>query len=202
MSTIADVRNNLSGPSKEYRDKQLHPVPRCKVVERVKFIVERCRNQRVLDIGGSGHLYDRIHAVATEHWAVDHPSMAGKLDRYGVFYLDLDATHAMLPNRQVDVVVCGEVVEHLTKPGHLLDLIRAEYTCPVIITVPNAFSDIGRSHLERGIENVHYDHKAWYSYHTLKALLERHKFTIDEFYWYNGRPLFAEGMIAVASAKR
>jgi len=46
-----------------------------------------------------------------------------------------------------------------------------------------------------GIENVNRDHVAYYSYWTLHELVTRYGFEITEWHWYNGRPLFAEGLI-------
>jgi hypothetical protein len=51
--------------------------------------------------------------------------------------------------------------------------------------------------MEAGTENVNVDHVAWYSWRTLKTLLDRYGYPIREFYWYKGRPRFAEGIIVV-----
>jgi hypothetical protein len=67
----------------------------------------------------------------------------------------------------------------------------------VVITVPNAFSKIARKHAERGVENCNADHVAWYSYKTMSVLLERHGYTVKEFYFYNGEPFTAEGLVFV-----
>jgi hypothetical protein len=47
------------------------------------------------------------------------------------------------------------------------------------------------------VENVNKDHGAWYSWKTLTTLLERHGFTIREFYWYGGDGPTAQGLIMV-----
>lgn len=70
--------------------------------------------------------------------------------------------------------------------------------CELIITVPNAMS----SHLmpmavRTGFECVNRDHVAWYSYRTLRTLIERCGFELMEFYWYGGQPITAEGIIFV-----
>jgi len=98
------------------------------------------------------------------------------------------------PKFDVDIIVCGEVFEHLANPGRVLKALR-EYQKPVVVTVPNAFSDSGHFSVSRGIENVNKDHVAYYSYWTLRELVTRYGFTIYDWYWYNGKPLTAEGLI-------
>src|SRR3990172_4625529 len=47
-----------------------------------------------------------------------------------------------------------------------------------------------------GIEHLsNPEHVAYYSWHTLKVLVERHGYGIVEWYWYNGEPGTAEGLI-------
>ena len=128
--------------------------------------------------------------------------MCWGIDRLGgpnIFGFDLDDVEAgSLPDFVgVELVICGEVLEHLSNPGHFLKRLKKAYPVTTIFTVPNAFTDIGRNSLKTGIEQVNSDHTCYYSYTTLKELLDRHAYQIDEFYWYNGRPLFAEGLIFV-----
>jgi hypothetical protein len=52
--------------------------------------------------------------------------------------------------------------------------------------------------LEKGYENVNRDHVAYYSWWTLKSLVEKCGYEVVEFAWYNGRPLFAEGLVMLA----
>jgi hypothetical protein len=66
---------------------------------------------------------------------------------------------------------------------------------PVILTTPNARSIAGYKWGDRGTECVNKDHVAWYSYHTLKTLIERHGFELRFWGWYNGEPYTAEGLI-------
>lgn len=211
--TLDDLRNNLDGPSEEYRRKQLHPVPDAKVVDREAFILERVAGKVVLDIGASGRMHAAIVETAKRCYGIDRPPIhlsdilqrcphypiQGDLE-FGndvIFGIDLDNFSAELPKLDVQIVVCGEVIEHLSNPGFFLKRLRAAYKCPVIITVPNAFNDGCRKTLERGVENVNNDHVAWYSFHTLSELVRREGYEVKEHYWYNGRPRFAEGLIFV-----
>lgn len=191
--TLDDLRDNASGPSPEYAAKQLHRVPDAPTVDRRAFILDRCRGKVVLDIGASGPMHQAIEEAAGKCYGIDRD------DSPGVVGVNLDSYPVPLPYwDDVEMVVCGEVIEHLSNPGHFLQALWLTYKSPVIITVPNAHSHSGLRSLERGIENVNIDHVAWYSYRTLKTLLTRVGYEIKEFYWYNGKPRFAEGLIVVA----
>lgn len=199
--TIDALRESLAHPigkvrTPEYIAKMMHPVPESTVVDRAAFIIERCKGQRVLEFGASGWLHDKIRQIAAAYLGVD------RQDASGVVGFDLDDVEQdALPdvNPFPTIVVCGEVLEHLTNPGWFLQRLRAQYLVPVLITVPNAFSSAAAKHIkDDGNENVNVDHVAWYSYRTLRTLLERYGYVIEEFYWYQGQPFTAEGMIVVA----
>ena len=194
--TLDDLRTELSGygnRTAEYIQKQIHRVPGAPVVVRETFILERCKGQVVLDIGASGPMHEAIVKIANCVYGIDREESPG------VMGLNLDDYHAKLPYYPaVSLVVCGEVLEHLSNCGHFLDKLRATYKgIPVIITVPNAFTDTGRRHMEEGISNVNIDHCYWFDWRTLKTLLARSGYDIKELFWYKGRARFAEGLIVV-----
>lgn len=167
----------------DYDEKMIHPIPDTVVVDRAIFLVGICKGKRVLDIGGSGPLSELLKEIAytttVDRWDAD---------------ICLDVEKDDLPQGDYDIILCGEILEHLSNAGAFLDKLHATYYRPIIITVPNAF---GNNRARIGIENVNSEHVAWYSYHTLKVLIERHGFTLHEWYWYNGKPYVAEGLIFV-----
>jgi 2-polyprenyl-3-methyl-5-hydroxy-6-metoxy-1,4-benzoquinol methylase len=196
--SIDALRESLTQPavSPDYAAKMLHAIPEATVVDRATFLLERVKGKRVLEFGASGPMHEAIIKASTIYVGVDRET-----DGICVTGFDLDDVEQQtLPGYGVfDVIVCGEVIEHLSNPGHFLARLKRQYAgVPVIITVPNAFSEIGRKQLARGVENVNRDHVAWYSYRTLRTLLERVGYEIREFYWYNGEPRTAEGLIVVA----
>lgn len=174
----------------DFEDRMLHPIPKAGSVVRHKWIVERCKGQCVLDVGGSGPLHDLIVSVSQKCVSVDKAGAD--------LCVDLDKSPVPMVDG-ITLVVCGEVVEHLSNPGFFLDGLR-RYPVPVIFTVPNAFTDIGTKWVKRGIENVNDDHVAYYSHHTFHRLLSRHGFCVETFCWYNGAPGTAEGLIFQARA--
>jgi hypothetical protein len=196
FATIDDLRSQLGSTGKpvppEYAKKMLHAVPDAEVVDRAAFILERCKGQVVLDVGASGPMHAALVTASAKVYGIDRENGAG------VVGIDLDDYYADLPVfADVTRVVCGEVLEHLSNPGWFLKRLRSAYRCETIITVPNAFAEAGRGQLKRGTEVVNRDHVAWYSYKTLSVLLERHGYDVREFYWYNGQPYTAEGLIVV-----
>ena len=202
FATLDALRESLAMPaakvrSPEYVAKMMHRVPEAGVVDRAKFILERCKGKVVLDIGASGPMHEQIAAAARDCFGIDRP---GASDVTGVVGIDLDEPHDLSPElyewEHVELVVCGEVLEHLSNPGRFLNGLRRNYpNAPVIITVPNAFSTAGQRHMEDGIENVNIDHVNWYSWRTMKTLLDRCGYVVEEFHWYGGEPYTAEGLI-------
>lgn len=199
FATIDALRESLAQPAPKevtpaYAAKMLHPLPVAPVVDREKFIVALCKGKRVLEFGASGTLHAALRVAADDLLGVDRDHGDG------VFGFDLDdVTQAGLPTNAPTMIVCGELLEHLTNPGYFLQRLRAQFAdVPVVLSVPNAFAKPQQQWLREGLENVNIDHVAWYSPRTLRTLLERYGYAIDHLHWYNGEPGTAEGFIVVA----
>ena len=192
LDTLRNEILSYGNYSSEYAQKMIHAIPDAKVVDREVFILARCKGKIVLNIGcASGTLHSRIRSVASGIYGIDKESCEGS----GFLQLDLDCEVIPVLSA-VEVVICGEVLEHLSNPGQFLRGIQ-QYNCPIILTVPNAFSSVALSHLKEGQENVNIDHVCWYSWRSLTTLVERYGYNVKEFFWYNGLPLTAEGLIFV-----
>lgn len=199
FATIDALRESLAQPAHrvrtpEYIAKMLHLLPDAPVVDRAKFILAYCKGKRVLELGASGPLHEAICQVAAEHWGID------RAERPHVVAFDLDdVSEPFIPqDNHPDIIVCGEILEHLTNPGWTLARLHQQYPgVPLIVSVPNAFSSVAQKHVKDGLENVNIDHVAWYSPRTLRTLLERYGYAIDSFHWYNGEPGTAEGFVVV-----
>jgi hypothetical protein len=200
-STIDDLRAALGAPprkqrSPEYVAKMIHQVPEADVVDRAEFVLARCKDKVVLHVGASGEMHKALLATAARVHGID-------LDGNGeeIVGLDLDRLDQPLPAfPDIDLVLCGEVLEHLGNPLYLLTRLRDQYPgIPVVVTVPNAFSEIARRHMERDdVENVNIGHVAWYSWRTLKTLVEKAGYAVGEHYWYGyGKPGTTEGLVFV-----
>jgi hypothetical protein len=179
----------------EYHDKMIHDIPDAKCVDRVIFILHKCMDKTVLDIGCLGPLHKKIEEVAKEVWGIDRED--SNLKNY--WKMDIESNGKFLEiisEKEFDLIVCGEVLEHLSNPGLFLERLKG-CNCPIILTVPNGFSSGGDGWLIKGKECVNDDHVAWYSYNTLKNLVERYKYQIEEFYWAGEPHYFSEGIIFV-----
>jgi 2-polyprenyl-3-methyl-5-hydroxy-6-metoxy-1,4-benzoquinol methylase len=200
-ATIDLLRSQLgsaqqSHVSEAYAKKQLHAIPEAKELDRVAFILEHVKGKRVLEFGASGPMHDAIVKAAKACAGVDRE------DAPGVMGFDLDdVSRQDLPqsDEPVDLIVCGEVIEHLSNPGWFLTRLKRQFSgVPVLITVPNAYAAGGIKSVQAGTENVNIDHVAWYSYRTLRTLLERAGYSMTLAGWYNGTPRLAEGLIVIA----
>ena len=184
---------------------------RPRLVDRVAYLLAACRGRRVLHLGcanapyteaslqADSLLHARLAEVAAELWGVDGDAEALELmSRHGHRHLiegDLERLdHPDLPRRP-DVIVAGEIIEHLANPGAFLQAAQAlmgpETT--LLLTTVNAYCGMrfvtyalrGRGGIA---EPVHPDHVAYYSYATLHVLLQRYGFEVLDFAFYDLGP--------------
>jgi hypothetical protein len=195
-ATLDALLDDLGGATAdaEYTAKMIHKIPASPVVLRRPYIVGKCKGKVVLNIGSaSGPLHSEIGKAAKKLYGMDKEPTGQPL----CMPFDLETCHdTPIPKLQdVEVVVMGEVVEHLSNPGHALRAIREAYPVPLLVTAPNAFADGSRGWLAKDTECVNRDHVAYYSYWTLRRLLERFGYIVKEVGWYNGKPKVAEGLV-------
>jgi hypothetical protein len=172
-----------------------HLLPESEILAgRQGFLLAACAGRVVLHVGcvDSGLtrerfdvgelLHQRLALVARELWGTDVDAEGVRfLQKHGidrVFLIDLssEAPGPELGAASFDVIVLGEVLEHLPNPGRMLRRLR-EYMSPgrtrLIVSVPNAFSLTGLFTLARGMESVHSDHNFYFSRTTLHTLLAK-----------------------------
>jgi SAM-dependent methyltransferase len=178
------------------------------LVQRVPYLEALCRGKRVLHLGctnwpyaagaiESGDLLHlRLKTVAAELHGLDlDPAGLGALQALGVGHLhegDLERLDDIDLTGPFDVIVAGEVIEHLANPGLMLRGVR-RWLGPdsrLVLTTVNAYCAFrfaqyafrGRGGVR---EPVHPDHVAYYSYATLTRLVERESLVIDRFHFYD-----------------
>lgn len=203
FKTLDDLSNELQemgNHSAEYWDKQVHKVPKSKTVDRVSYLAAQATGKTIVHIGCTGRLDEVLRKVSKKCYGID----VQPLNRPDFYQCNLDAlAYDDLPKYDdAELVICGEVLEHLSNPGFFLISVREAYPVPVIFTVPNAMCEAAAEWLvKRGRENVNRDHVSYYSYTTLKTLLGRAGYAIAEHFWYGGKPYISEGLIVKATAR-
>lgn len=202
MQTIEQIQDEISqyqfwsDGNPDYFVKMVHLVPEAKTVVRVPFVQACCNGKVVLNIGcASGTFHDELKGVAKQIYGVDIEQC-----EFEGFY-QCDVEEDPLPElNDIEVVVCGEIIEHLANPGIFLKKLKRYAGAEFVITVPNCLYGAVRIKNGRVYENVNYSHTCWYSPKTIRTLLERYGFAINEFYWYGGvKGPNSEGMILVCS---
>jgi SAM-dependent methyltransferase len=179
-----------------------------KMVERNDFLLQLCAGQSVLHLGCTDYPYTlpsiqngmllhfELSGIARELYGIDaDPAGIDILRSHGATNIlrgDLEHLAELDLNRTFDVVIAGEMIEHLSNPGLFLTGIR-RFMRPgskLVITTINAYCGMrflyyGLRGRKGAVEPVHPDHVAYYSYSTLKLLAERHGMQVDRFLFYD-----------------
>ncbi len=165
-------------------------------VGRDDYIIGEARGRRVLHLGcvgetdGStehrsgafpGSLHARLMEVADSVTGVDSSAavVAGWRDTHGVDNIavgDVEHLGALSLDGGFDLVVASDIIEHLSRPGSLLEGIRS--VCApgtrLIVTTPNAFGLLNYVRFLRGTFRDGDEHVVTFNPVNLVLLLERH----------------------------
>jgi SAM-dependent methyltransferase len=178
------------------------------LVQRVEFIKDACRGRKVLHLGCTNWPYTKealendsllhleLNELAGELWGLDFDqSGLDILQEKGISYLyraDLEKLDDLELDETFDVIVAGEMIEHLNNPGLFLQGIQRfmNTDTTLIITTVNAYCGFRMLYYAlRGkggtAEPVHPDHVAYYSYSTLNLLLTRAGLEVSKFMFYD-----------------
>ncbi|CAN5412502.1 hypothetical protein BH20ACI1_BH20ACI1_23120 [soil metagenome] len=181
------------------------------LVQRVEFIKKACVGKKVLHLGCTDYpfteqviknkmlLHFELEKVAGELYGFDFDQKGiDVLEKAGgknLYRADLEKLEDVPLDETFDVIIAGEMIEHLSNPGLFLRGIQRfmNRDTKLVITTINAYSAM-RFFIYglrgKGGENepVHPDHVAYYSYKTLKLILEREKLNVADFYFYDVGP--------------
>ena len=177
-------------------------------VQRVNFLLEKCAGKKVLHLGCTNWpysdqslkdgslLHSKIVQVSSAAYGIDSDERGLDLLRgqgfENLFRADLERVDECVIDEEFDVIIAGEMIEHLDNPGTFLQGIK-RFLGPgseLIITTINAYCAmrflIYALRGKRGeLEPVHPDHVSYFSYSTLKLLLHRNGLEISEFLFYD-----------------
>jgi hypothetical protein len=174
------------------------PVEVAGYISRETFIVERCRDKRVLDCGVIGlaegasdrrvagfptGLHVRVAAVAREAIGIDSAPCTPEVAVANPHLtIKLARIEEPLDEAPFDVVVLGDILEHLSNPGLALDVLLPLVGSEIIVTCPNALGAPNYLRFLRGRFREGLDHVASHNRWTLTNLLQRHGYDPVEIY--------------------
>ena len=170
--------------------------------KRCKIVQKYCFGKTVLDLGCVDHsaeaeenfndwLHKGIKDVAKEVVGLDNAEKEVKLlNQRGYDILAGDVENFNL-GRRFEVVVCGELIEHVNNPGLVLQNIKKHLLKEgtLIVTTPNSESMLWVLYnLVYGRVPCNPTHVSWYNYQTLTELCRRYDFEVVTTYYEVGNP--------------
>lgn len=191
----------------------IHRVPKSRVVDRVDRLLELTAGRRVIDLGfvDSGRmrakrehgawLHARLAEAAGDLVGIDADEEGVALARelgYDAHAADCESSESLaaLGLEPAEIVLAGELIEHLDRPGAFLAAARALVAEDglLVITTPNAGALTNTLAGLLGVELVNSDHVGWQSWHTLKTLLERNGWHLRSLEYYRFPSLAPDGL--------
>lgn len=178
------------------------------LVQRIEYLKDVCAGKKVFHLGCTNypftaeiletgrHLHLQLEKVASELYGLDYDQQG--LDEFSgrgiknLYQGDLEKLEDVDLNETFDVIIAGEMIEHLNNPGLFLNGVKRFMNADtkLVITTINAYCALrfamyllaGRGGKQ---EPVHPDHVAYYSYSTLSLLLKRHNLAVNDFLFYD-----------------
>jgi SAM-dependent methyltransferase len=179
-------------------------LPRASAVDRSEFLTRLAAGRSIVHVGFAGEsradigelvesptwLHGRLAAVASHAVGIDiDPAAVERARRAGFEAFAADASDAVALRAlgiQADVVVAGEIIEHVERPGEFLDAMRAigRRGGMLVVTTPNAASLLNPLAAMGRYELINPDHVAFYSCFTLTNLMRRHGWEVTQMATY------------------
>lgn len=148
-----------------------------------------CVDHEAINEEGKHWLHRKIKEIAKITVGVDYASEeVSKLKAKG-YDVILDNVETLDLKKQFDVVVAGNIIEHLSNPGLFLETVKRHLkdNGQFILTTDNCYglrSLKAITLFDRIRPNQ--EHAMAFEEEVLKQLLRRHQFKIQDVYYYNG----------------
>ena len=182
-----------AGDAQFAQDLMVHRLPPATLVDRISWLTDAARGNDVIHVGfvdaGCQDLQARSGTWLHEHLAgsarrlvgldLDEAGAAAAVEAgYEAYAADCRDPEAMaaIGLEPAELVIAGEVIEHLDDPGGFLDglhrLVRPDGR--LVITTPNAYGLLNVFASLAGREINHPDHVVMFTWRTLTTMLRRH----------------------------
>lgn len=165
------------------------------VNDRIKYLCELARGKDVLDVGIVEHTREAVHSPEWLHKCLSNVANSclgidilenevNYLRSLGFNVLCVDITNNPLESK-FDLIICGEVLEHLDAPGHFLSntVKMLKPNGRIVISVPNPwYINVILKNILNGkpyVDNA--DHVSWFDPCTLCEVGQRHGLVLDKF---------------------
>ena len=169
------------------------------VFDREKFFEKLCSGKKVLHLGCADaihldehlmygtHLHVRLYRTTKDLYGVDLDENAiEKLRQKGIknlFVGNVEKLDLDLP-KPFDVVLAGELIEHLNCPGAFLESVKQymDRETIFVLSTPNLLSLKLWLHAFLGTQRIHPDHSLGFTFSLLQTILERYGFKVEQWY--------------------
>jgi ubiquinone/menaquinone biosynthesis C-methylase UbiE len=175
-------------------------------IHRKDEIIRLSTDKKVLHLGFIQHshlweikikqddwLHSKLHDVASKLVGVDY--LTDEVNEikeqycYDVYSADVMYLDDLILSEKFDVIICGELIEHIENPGLMLDGIKRfmHEKSILIITTPNPWRKLWIHNMSSGIMEdkwLNKEHVSWYSFQTLKQLLQRKGYSEVKYQYY------------------
>ena len=178
------------------------------LVQRVDTIMQMCAGKKVLHLGCANYPYTQnsidnemllhydLEKSASELYGFDFDQpgldILAANGTGNLYRADLEKLDEVSLSETFDVIVAGEMIEHLNNPGLFLAGIQRFMNAEtrLVLTTINAYCGMrwfwyGLRGRRGEQEPVHPDHVAYYSYSTLSVLVKRYGLDVDRFMFYD-----------------
>jgi 2-polyprenyl-3-methyl-5-hydroxy-6-metoxy-1,4-benzoquinol methylase len=166
---------------------------------RIDPVIEACAGKRVLNVGCAGSnaltsmdpVHGQIAGVSSSCLGIDLYEAGVAHFRSRGFDVEFVNAESFSRGRRpsFEIAVLGDVIEHLSNPGLVLDRVNESLgeDGMVVVTTPNPFSlTLMLGKLVSRNNGVNSDHVTWYDLVVLSELLRRSGFEITTVYWIGG----------------
>jgi len=175
--------------------------------DRYEPVFELIRGKRVLNVGCCGSdatttsvpIHKTVSDLTSYCLGIDiFEAGVERLKREGLNAVVANAEDFDLPEKDFDVAVLGDVIEHVGNPGSVLSCCFAHLRPggQLIVTTPNAFSVSNfTANLLRGRYYANSEHVLWFDPGMLAALLARCGFEVEQLLWTQYDPVLIKRLL-------